>query len=197
MASGAPTLLNKANNVANTVILLGADAAAIFGLFPKPVWGIYKGGKAIIKADSVVSVEFKRDWRLADYPQEQGAFQSYNKVTTPFDARVRLTKGGSDSVLSAFLDDVDAAAKSLDLFDVVTSSKTYNSANIHHYDYKRSANSGSGLLTVDVWLTEVRVTVTDKFSTTAAPSGADPKAVGTVQAQAPTGTQAAATKAVK
>lgn len=197
MPLGVPPLLNKVNNVANTAILLYADAAAIFGLFPRPAWGLYKNGVAVIKADSVVSVEIKKEWRLADYPQEAGAFQTYNKVTTPFDARIRLTKGGSDSVLNEFLESVDAAAKSLELYDVVMSGKTYQGANISHYDFKRTAISGAGLITVDIWLTEIRVTATAKFSNTAAPSGAQSVNGGTVQAQVPTGAQASSVAGVR
>ncbi len=184
---GAPTLLRQPAALSgafaklNTASLLVADASIIKQLFNTPQWGVFKDAKAIAAADSVLSFEYRQDTKISDYPQEKGAFQSYNKVGTPFDVRVQLTKGGSEADRSAFLAAIEAATASLDLFDVVTPEKVYKSANLQRFDYRRTANSGVGLITVDLWLVEVRETVTAGFAVAKKPSGYPATNGGTVQ----------------
>ena len=72
-------------------ILLLADA---LGLPPSPLapqWGIYLDGEPVVDADSVVTFDYRQEWTVSDYPLEQGAFQSYDKVQTPFDVAVTIT----------------------------------------------------------------------------------------------------------
>lgn len=192
MANGIPSLLGQVANVVNNANLVLADAANILGIFGPPQWGLFNDdGSLALAPDSIISVDFKRDWKVPNYPQEEGAFETYNKVTMPFDARVRMTKGGTDAQRSAFLDAVDVAADSLNLYDVVMPDVTYQNANIVNYSYQRSATNGVGLLTVDLWLLEIRQTATATFSNTAAPSGADPVSNGSVQPVSAATTQAA------
>lgn len=193
MANGIPSLLGQVTNVVNDVKLVSADVANVLGMFGPPKWGIFNNdGSLALEPDSIISVDFKRDWKLPNYPQEQGAFESYNKVTMPFDARMRMTKGGTDAERSAFLDAVDSAADSLMLYQVVMPEVSYPSANIVNYSYQRTSTNGVGLLTVDLWLLEVRVTATAAFANTAAPSGSDPVSDGSVQTQTPTSSQSQA-----
>lgn len=140
---------------------------------------------------SVIEFAFKKDWTVSDYPQEQGAFQSYDKVELPFDVRMRIAAGGSASNLRDLLDRAEAASKTLDLYDVVTPEKTYRSCNITRYDYRRTATNGVGLIVVDFGLVEVRVTATAEFSFTQQPGVAGLKAGGNVQAGVPTADQSA------
>jgi len=152
-------------------------------------WGIYLNGSLALAADSVIDVTYKREYRIADYPMEQGAFQSYNKVKTPFDARIRMVKGGKDNDRQAFLNALETIAASLSLYSVVTPEITYANANITHYDYRRTSTNGVTLLTVDLWLQEVRMTVTNSYTYTQQASGQNPAQGGTVQAAPPTNTQ--------
>lgn len=196
MPFGIPPLLNQASQAVATGGLLVADAAAVVNLFFSTAqWGLFADGEPVIEPDSIISVEFKRDWRVVDYPMEKGAFESYNKVTLPFDARVKMTKGGTAAQREAFLEQVEAIAGTTDVYDVVTPEKTYIGTNIVHWDYRREANRGVGLITVDLWLLEIRQTVVPVYTTTAtpttpvsnpaAPSGADAVSTGTVQPQPP------------
>lgn len=184
---GAPALLRQPAAVSsafaklNTATLLVADASIIKQLFNKPQWGVFKDTKAVAAADSVLTFEYRQDSKISDYPQEKGGFQTYNKVSTPFDVRVQLTKGGTEADRSTFLAAIDAATASLDLFDVVTPEKVYKSANLQRYDYRRTAQSGVGLITVDLWLVQVRETVGVGFSVAKKPSGFAPVNGGTVQ----------------
>lgn len=158
-----------------------------------PQWGIFLDGEQVLFPDSMVSLEYKKDYRIVDYPMEEGAFQSYNKVTTPYDARIRVTKGGTIEDRQAFLQDVAGIAESLDLYDLITPEVSYSNANVMHVDYRRTATNGVGLLSIDLWLIEIRSTVTPiLFSKTQAPSGADPVQLGQVQPQIPSLAQIAA-----
>lgn len=180
-SSGIPSLLHPPTEASPTRIFTADDFP--FQYDTLKVWGIYLRKKLVLEADSVVSFDYKKDWRVAEYPQEEGAFQSYNKVQTPFDVRLRLTKGGTDEDRAAFFEALDKAQASLDLYDIVTPERTYSSASIEHVDYRRSASEGMGLITADVWLKEIRVSATIAFSKTAQPSGADAVHVGTVWAR--------------
>ena len=202
MAFGIPPLLNKVAGVVNTASLLAADVGSFLGMFGAPQWGIFKDGTPVILADSVIEVDFKKEWRIADYPVEQGAFQSYNKVETPFDAKVKLSKGGKEADRQEFLDTIDDIAGTLDLYDVVTPEKTYIGANISHYDYRRQALNGVGIIVVELFLVEVRATATATFANpdfvgppappitdAITPSGMDPTNGGLLQSLIPSGIQ--------
>lgn len=120
-------------------------------------WGIYKGGKPIVIFDTFLSIDYRQGWVIADFPLEQGAFESYDKVATPFDVRVRLGAGEKMKNRQALIDSVAAIAKTLDLYEVVTPEVTYTSVNVQHFDYRRTATNGLGLIVIELWLLEVRI----------------------------------------
>jgi hypothetical protein len=197
MSNGIPSLLNGVAKITNTFALLNADAALILGMFNSTQqWGIFANGQAAILFDAVVSVEIKKDYSISNYPQENGAFQSYNKVQMPFDARLRITKGGTQSEKTTFLTALDKIVAGLDLYDVTTPEYSYHNANIVHYDYRRNAENGAGLLTVDIWLIEVRNTATISYTTTgkvtapSVPSGSSVVSSGIASTQYPSTAQA-------
>ena len=102
-----------------------------------------------------------------------------------------LITQGSITSRSDFLAQVDRAATSLDLFTVVTPDATYPSVSIVRYDYHRERRNGVGIILVDVWCVEVRVSATTQFSNTKSSEGAAGRDGGTVQPQTPTPAQAA------
>lgn len=186
---GVPPLPRNPLAAASSLALLVADTFGFFISSGAPQWGIFQDSVAVVAADSVVSFDFKQDWSIADYPVEQGAFETYDKVETPFGVRIRFATGGSDDRRQAFLDSIAAIAGDFELYDVVTPEVVYTSVNISHYDYHRRANQGNGLITVDVWLTEIRETAVTAFSNTKRPSGAEGQNGGTVQTAPPTTNQ--------
>ena len=165
--------------------LLIADGPGVSGSSVPPQWGLYLNGKPAIIADSIIGFEFLKEWRVSNSPQEQGAFESYNKVATPFGAKMTMTKSGTDAVKGAFLAALDAACASLTLYTAVTPEISYPSVNPSHYDYRRTSRNGATLLTIDLWLIQVRVTVVASFTNTQSPSGASPVSGGQVQPAAP------------
>lgn len=193
---GVP-LLARASGVGtqvSRVILFTADAINLVKSFLPTTWGLYdEEGIPLLIGDNMAAVDFKRDARMADYPIERGGFSSYNKVQTPFDARATFTIGGSDARRALFLTTLDKLVKELTIVSLVTPEVTYASANVVHYDYRRTSKNGASLLTVEVWIMEVRLTAGASFTDAAAtdqagapapqtPSGASPASAGTVQA---------------
>lgn len=136
--------------------LLTSDALNVGALFQNR-WGVFSsGGQAVVTFDTFLSIDFRKGWVLADFPLEQGAFQSYDKVQTPFDVRVKFASGGTLTNREQLLQSVDNIAGDLNLYTVVTPEAVYNSVNVQHYDYRRTNTNGNGLITVEMWLLEVR-----------------------------------------
>lgn len=156
-----------------------------------PQWGIFDGSKPVVVADSVIGVDYRHEFRVADYPIEEGGFESYNKVATPYEARVSLAKGGTDADRTTFLNSLETVLASLTLYSVVTPEKSYAKANVVHYDYRREQKHGATLITADVWLAEVRVAAAPAFSAVQQPAAASTAQGGTVQPQTPTPGEAA------
>lgn len=194
MANGIPPLLGQIANVTNKISLVTSDALGILNLFAGPQWGVFNlNGNIALEPDSIISLDFKREWSIPNYPVEQGGFETYNKVTTPSDTNIRMTKGGTDEDRYNFLYQVQYAAASLHLYNVVMpEGPLIQNVNIIRYDYRRTSTNGVGLLSVDIAFREIRVTATTAFSNTAAPSGANPVNDGSVQPQVPTTSQSAA-----
>jgi hypothetical protein len=123
-------------------------------------WGVFRGGQSVAIFDSFIGIDYRQGWTLADFPLEQGAFESYDKVALPFDVRVKFAAGGSLQNREALLQSVASISKTLDLYDVVTPEVVYTSVNVQHYDYRRTATNGNGLITIELWLLEVRISAT-------------------------------------
>lgn len=189
---GVPSVL-FAPGVAQVLNFLTADAVDLFTGAPlQQPWGIYSGGSPVILADNVVRFDYRQQWAISDFPVEKGAFQSYDKVQIPFDARFQFSAGGSEANKQAFIASIQAVAGDLNLYDVVTPDAIYPSVSITHWSYGQSANNGVGLIVVDIWTLEVRETVNDMQSATQSPTSASQVNGGTVQPVTATPTQNAA-----
>lgn len=205
-ALGVPPVARSASQVIDDIALLTADAVIISRMLQGPQWGIFDANmQPVIVGDSTVRMSFAKDFRISDYPVEGGGFESYDKVETPYDARLTFAIGGSftlgtalsainstslsgavsaltgEAARAAFLSSMSVFAASTALFNVVTPDMVYPNANIVHYDYERTDRNGATMLMVDVDLQEVRVAPAPQFSNTQQPSGADPVNGGTVQ----------------
>lgn len=156
-----PTSLPGVPSFTGTVALptlLTADGAIGTGVASGSQWGIFStAGAPILTVDSVASVEYARDYRISDYPQEQGAFFSYNKVQTPFQGKVGFLLNRSRF---SFLNQIESQLASLNFVTLVTPEITYPSANLTHYDFRRTSRNGVTMVLVTVWCEEVRVVTT-------------------------------------
>lgn len=191
-AAGVPAVFTAPTKIVFTERLLAADAITVLRSFLPSEWGIFsQGGSPVLFPDSFNSFEPRKEWRISDYPVERGGFQTYDKVETPMDIRVRMTISGA-AERGPFLAAVAAMCAALDLLTVVTPDAVYPSMNAVHYDYRREARTGASMLTVDVWFEEVRVTAQAQFASTQSPEGAPDASGGTVLGTAPTPAQAGA-----
>jgi hypothetical protein len=199
-------MLRGPGQIAATVVQLTADAPAVLtalGILSRPQWGLFTptGQPAFAAASSGLAsvltglltgpgqstgdIEFRLDHRISTAPQEQGAFLSYNKVSTPFAGRVTYIVSGTQSQRTEFLGQVFALQNSLTLLTLVMPEFSYPSCTVTHHDFKRSARNGLTMISVDIWVEEVRITGTAAFSNTATPSAAGTTSGGTVQPQTP------------
>jgi len=214
-APGVPPM-TRVFQVLDKIVILAADAAQLIQAFGPPQWGIFsQSGFPLALGDSVIAVDYRREFRISDYPVEQGGFASYDKVAEPADVRVTIAVSGKGTLLSnlltggalgsiitgvdtakitrqQYLQNLEQAAASLDLVQVLTPEASYWGLNIVHHDYRREAKNGATLITVDVWLREVRVTATSAFTSTKSASSADPQSNGVVQSASPSAAQSSA-----
>lgn len=105
---------------------------------------------------STGSVDYSKETRVSDFPIEGGAFASYNKVETPASPQVVLCMQGSEKNRRTFLEAIDKACKSTDLYSVVTPEVTYINYTVERYNYARHNSKGATLLIVEITLKEVR-----------------------------------------
>jgi hypothetical protein len=132
---------------------------------------------------STIEFDYSADSPISNYPQESGAFQSYNKVQMPFDVKLKLGCSGSASQRQAFFDTLEALRTSTVLVDVVTPEKVFSGCNCKHIDYLRRGGRGVDLVIADAWFEEVREIEASTFSNTAAPGAAGQQSIGNVQPQ--------------
>lgn len=211
-APGVPALSGPAR-AQNTIILAASDVASVIKQFLPPQWGLFNNGApafslipglgtiggALVNGaiqllggggQSIGEVEFRLDHRISTAPQEEGAFLSYNKVSTPFEGRVTYIVSGITAIQRGlFLAAVKTMQDSLTLLSLVMPEYSYPSCNVKHHDFRRTAAKGVSKIEVDIWVEEVRITGTAAFSSTATPSAADPANGGQVQANVPLPTQ--------
>lgn len=165
-APGVPTVPRDPNNPPEEPTLLQGDTVTATGYSNLPEWGLLKDGKQVIEPDNWTDIEYRKDYSIADYQIEKGQFQSYDKVENPFDIRVQFTKGGSVEVRADFLKSVEDIVGDLELYDLVVPETTYSDCNIAHMDYRRTSTNGVGLLIINLYLVQVRVTAAETFSQT-------------------------------
>lgn len=203
IAPGVPPVLrNILNSKPDTGTALKGDTAGANDTSSAPQWGLFdSGGNPVITADSVFGFEFKKSWNIPTYTQEQGAFQSYNKVELPGEPRIVFTQSGSIAERTEFLDQVAAVCASLDLYSAYTPEFVWPSVNAIDYNVlSRTAEQGATLLKVEIILREVRVTATQQFTSSSPQTGASPtntttpsgqaqQNTGAVQPQGPTPSQ--------
>ena len=131
---------------------------------------------------SMVSFDFRQDWTIANYPVEQGGFASYDKVTRPYDVRLRMSCSGLAAKRQAFLQTVLTIANSTKLFDIVTPEMIFTNVNVSHISWPRNGDHGVSMIMAEIWFQKVRETGDSIFGSTLDPISAARQALGNVQA---------------
>lgn len=137
---------------------------------------------------STVDFSYAKDYPISTFPQEQGAFQAYNKVTLPFDVKLRLASNGGGAGASgrqAFISTCLAISSSLSLFDIVTPEMTFPSSNCTHIDFDRKAAKNATLIVIDLFFKEIPVTASANFANTQQPGDSGQQSLGNAQPQQP------------
>lgn len=166
-------------SVFSDAVLLVTDAVSVAAASVTQ-WGIFADGVPVVISDNVMAFSFKKSSRISKYPQEQGAFSSYNKVNAPFETKIKFSTGGSIADKQAFIDSIDAISGDLNLYTCVTPEVSYPSCNVIGYDYDRN-HGNAGLLEIEVWLEQVVIAEASTFSNTTKPSDAGQLNGGLVQ----------------
>lgn len=163
---GVPALKT---GIARTLISTGT-VALLDSLLANPanqIWGVFDAkGKKVLFPDSFLGIDYHNNSRVSDYPVESGAFASYNKIATPYDAVVTVSKGGSKEDRAAFAKSLDSLINSFQLYTIVTPEESFANATIETYGYSRRPSNGANLLVVDINFTEIRPTPSVRYSST-------------------------------
>lgn len=112
---------------------------------------------------SVGSVDYSKEMKVADFPVERGGFASYNKVEQPAVATLVVNFSGTETERQTFINLVESATLSTELFAVVTPEKTYLNYTMESYSYRRSRDGGAYMYVVEIPMREIRQ-VTSSYS---------------------------------
>ncbi|MDR0458087.1 MAG: hypothetical protein LBH10_03540 [Burkholderiaceae bacterium] len=148
-----------------TNALASADGAGLPADAAQEAWGIYtQSGALAVHPGSIVGVDLRNEARVADYPMEQGAFGSYNKVATPFDFRITMAFAGNATQRETFLSEIDTLLQTTDLYNVAMPEALWENVTIDNYDWRRDSQSGVQMLTVNVYARQVRQVNQDSYT---------------------------------
>jgi hypothetical protein len=114
------------------------------------------------------ALEYLKETRISDFPIEEGSFASYNKVELPGTSTVTLALAGNVSDRSSFLNAIDEACTSTNLYFVVSPETVYGPVSLERYNYVRRSERGATLLLVEIVCKEIRE-VSAVYSTVATP----------------------------
>lgn len=138
--------------------LLSLGGAAVINAVFGNVWGLVNEfGVPVLLADNVLGISYNSASTIANAPIERGSFASYNKVASPAQAVVQMSKGSGGALgRGAFLAQLQTYEGSTLKFHVITPEILHRNMCITGLDYARSASEGLQLIVVNVQLEEVR-----------------------------------------
>jgi hypothetical protein len=171
--------------ILGSTVLLAADAVSVLNLFTGPEWGIFdNNGVQVVGQDvnniiniisglgngNFLELDYRAHFAISNYPQEGGAFQSYNKVQQPYETAVTITAGGTAANRIQLLNQVQAIIGTTNLYKVNMPEGSLVGLNPVAYTFPRKHDHGLGLLMVTIIFQQVRPAGDPKFSTTANPN---------------------------
>lgn len=135
----------------------------------QPKWGIFNSAnQPVLVADSVLNFDHRNEYRVSNFPVQQGAFASYNKVASPYEIVLRLVKSSDLEGRALFLQQLEAVSRTLDLYNIITPERIYEGVNMTRYEVTRRGSGGAYFLTeVDVFFCQI-VQVAAQYSTSQA-----------------------------
>lgn len=210
---GVPQLLRQAINFISSLLIPPAiDAPGLPGVLwhaaqSAPVWGVFdSNGNQVITPDSVMDFNYRAEWSISDYPVQDDAFASFNKVRHPSEMVVRMVKGSSLQARADFENQCNAVAESLNRFTILTPERTYIGVNVLRHEVSRRERRGANYIEADLFFRTIN-TVQAQYSSTGSlpsptanavsPSAVPPVSLGVVQPQQPTSLQTGMLQAIK
>ena len=187
---GVPALLRSpqfpavAAKIATGILV----SSAINFFFKKPakVWGLFDtSGNPVVTFDTFVGMYYKQEYKVADFPIEDGSFTTYSKVETPFGIVARFSQSGTAIQQVAFANAFNNAQASFNLYKIAIPNQSFSSVTIETIDFKRETNNGASMLTFDVTFKQVRVVSAQYVTATKQPAGTQAVSGGKVQPVTP------------
>ena len=149
--NGVPAVLGGSSLSAAALSITSLADAPGLGSALGSQWGFFQNGQSVVLADTVLGVDYRQEWVIADHPVEGGGFETFNKVQRPFDVRFRFAAGANVSTREEMVNSIAAIAGTMNLYTAATPEVVYQNVCISHYDYHRVTEQGVGLMVVDVW----------------------------------------------
>ena len=135
-----------------------------------PVWAVVDSTNTpVVTPDSVMDFGWRQEYKVSNYPIQQGQFASYNKVRVPFESSVVMTKGGTLHDRNQFLQQIDHVAASLGLYTIVTPEKSYLNVNVTRAELSRRGSGNAYYFDVEMFFIQI-IEITPQYSSTVAPS---------------------------
>lgn len=157
---------------------------------------------AIVASDTFIPLAIPDAWQefspryetaLSDYPQEQGAFQPYNKVARPQNITVTVIKTGSDIARLTWLLSIQQqeAQNPTQLYTLISPQGVYSDYVIGGMSYTTRQERGSNMLYLDLLFTQIPqiISTNGAFANTLAPKSTPVQQIGRVFTQAATSVQ--------
>jgi len=123
-----------------------------------PVWGVFdQDNNQVVVPDSVADFGWRQEFRVSNFPVQQGQFASYNRVLLPFESSIILSKGGTLSERQAFLQQVDAIAApgNIQLYNIATPEKTYLDCSVTRAELSRRGKDNAYYFDVELFFIQV------------------------------------------
>lgn len=164
-APGVPTVPSLSTSVGTAILGATAIVSAIQSLLTNDfVWGIYdENDELALTPDTISHLDYRKDFRVPDYPIEEGGFATYNKVATPFENRVVLAKSGTLDERSDLLQVLEDMVASLNLYTIVTPEFTYVDVNLIGLSIYRAPRNVQ-MLSIELTFTEIRIVEAGQFT---------------------------------
>jgi hypothetical protein len=135
-------------------------------------WGVFDlDGNEVFDVDSCVEIKYSGKAKTSNFPVEEGAFASYNKVKEPIQYKVSLAVSGEDRC-AAFEADLEEELSAANLYNIATPTMTYMNVTLDGYNISHTAGNINAL-TVELSLLEVRE-VTPSYTTVTIPKPKKP-----------------------
>lgn len=152
------------------------------------VWGIYDAVtlQEVFDYDSFLSFKIEDTSKVSDFPTEEGAFATYNKVSKAYKAEIQLAVSDTPARRTAFLSKLADVRKSISTMHLVTQDYIYLNATLEDYTTARVTKGGVGRVVARLNFVEVR-TVASQYGVAKVRSAGAAKVVntGTVGTMAP------------